>query len=326
MKPASVRPYESTQLPQVADLLTEARRERRRQSPLLPPALDDPAAARTLLQDKSDGVVALSADGVVCGFLFPERREDRYWGDSLVVDVDMWGLSADAGTAAMAQLYGVGSAPLTDGISEHVVYCPANDRRLLDGWFHLGFGMEQAYAAVRLEEIDSGEAGQEGLQIRRARPGDEDALVSLSHLVLTMQAEPPVWAGLTTAYLAELRKGFAELPTDPDATTLLAFQAGRAVGYQVWAPMEGPGVDGVTDGAVELAAAATVPEKRGRGVGSALTAAGVAAAQDAGYAVCFTDWRTANPLASTFWLARGFRPYLYRLVRRLAPRGGGGNG
>jgi GNAT superfamily N-acetyltransferase len=77
----------------------------------------------------------------------------------------------------------------------------------------------------------------------------------------------------------------------------------------------------VTPGAIEIAAAATVPEERGRGVGLALTAAGVAAAQDAGYAVCFTDWRTTNPLSSSFWPARGFAPYLYRLVRRLPPQG-----
>jgi len=90
--------------------------------------------------------------------------------------------------------------------------------------------------------------------------------------------------------------------------------------------MESAGVDGVSDGAVELGAAATVPEERGRGVGLALTAAGVAAAQDAGYAVCFSDWRTANPLSSTCWQARGFAPYLFRMVRRrcVVPQGDGG--
>ena len=68
----------------------------------------------------------------------------------------------------------------------------------------------------------------------------------------------------------------------------------------------------------------TLPEERGTGVGSALTAEAAAEARRAGYTACFTDWRTTNPLSSAFWPARGFTPYLYRLVRRLAPQGDAG--
>lgn len=334
-----VRPSEPGHLPALVAMLAHARRERRRRCPLLPAGLDDARTAEAVLQG-ARGAVALSRDGQPCGFLLPERREDPFWGDSVVVEVDRWGLAAGAGAGTLAGLYAAGVAPLTRGISEHVVYCPSHERRLLDAWFHLGFGMEQAFAAARLEDLRAGHTGRGDLVIRRAGPGDEDILISLSHLVLTMQAGPPVWAGLTTEYLGELRQGFAELASDRETVTLLAFSAGRAVGYQVWSPMEGAlaehasdagpygagsvGVDGVAGAAVELAAAATLPEERGTGVGSALTAEAAAEARRAGYTACFTDWRTTNPLSSAFWPARGFTPYLYRLVRRLAPQGDAG--
>jgi GNAT superfamily N-acetyltransferase len=301
--------------------MTRIRQERRRECPLLPPGLDDASAARRILANESDGVVALSRSGDVVGFLFAKRHEDPLWGNSIVLDADGWALTPEAGVSPLAELYAAGFGPKTGGVDEHTVHCPAHEVELLQAWSRLGFGMEQAYAAARLDEIDTADADIAGVEIRRARTGDEEALVSLSSLIATMQAAAPVWAGAPPSYLAELREGFAGLPTDQDAIVLLAFRAGRAVGYQAWFPMEAHPVDGVTEGAVELPAAATVPEERGRGVGRALTDRGVSEARDSGYSICFTDWRTANPLASAFWQARGFKPFLYRLVRRLVPRG-----
>jgi GNAT superfamily N-acetyltransferase len=51
---------------------------------------------------------------------------------------------------------------------------------------------------------------------------------------------------------------------------------------------------------IELTVAATREEERGRGIGQALTAHGLAWAHSAGYIYCETDWRMTNLLASRF--------------------------
>lgn len=286
---------------------------------MLPTGLDDASAAAQILQDEGQGAVAVAADGSLAGFLLAERREDPLWGTSVVTDPDRWALAPGADTSLLAGLYAAGFDSLTRGAGEHRVHCPAFDQGGLDAWFHLGFGMEQVYAAARLEEMDAAYQGAEDLEIRRARAGDEAVLAGLSPLIATLQSGAPVWAGAPVRYLADLREGFRTLATDEEAIVLLAFREAWAVGYQAWFPMGTHPLDGTTPGAVELSVGATIPEERGRGVGRALTARGVREARNRGYSVCFTDWRTTNPLASAFWPERGFEPLLYRLVRRVSP-------
>ena len=315
----SIHPYESRHAIEVAELMAEFRRERRRRCPLLPTGLDDASTAARILEDEGQGVVAVAPDGSLAGFLLAERREDPIWGTSVVTDPDRWALAPGVSTSLLARLYAAGFHSLTQGAGEHRVHCPAFDHGRLEAWFHLGFGMEQAYAAARLEEMDAVYQGAEDLEIRRARAGDEAVLAGLSPLIATMQSGAPVWAGAPARYLADIREGFRKLATDEEAIVLLAFREERVVGYQAWFPMGTHPIDGTTPGAVELSVGATIPEERGRGVGRALTARGVSEARSGGHSVCFTDWRTTNPLSSAFWPARGFKPFLYRLVRRIDP-------
>jgi len=299
--------------------MARSRRERRKRCPLLPSGLDDASTATRILDGESHGVVAFAGDGSLAGFLLAERREDPTWGTSVVTDPDRWALAPGASVGLLARLYAAGFESMTQGAGEHRVHCPAFDHGTLEAWFQLGFGMEQAYAAARLEDMDEAYSSTEGLEIRRARGGDEGTLAGLSPLIATMQAGAPVWAGAPASYLADIQEGFRGLATDAEAIALLAFRGERVVGYQAWFPMAAHRMDGTTEGAVELSVGATIPEERGAGVGRALTARGVSEARNAGYSVCFTDWRTTNPLSSAFWPARGFKPFLYRLVRRIDP-------
>ena len=297
--------------------MARSRHERRRKCPLLPAGLDDATTATRILEEQGPGVVALAQDGSLAGFLFAERRVDPVWGTSVVVDPDRYALAPGVDARVLARLYDAGIGPLAHGAGEHRVHCPSFDAGMLQAWFRLGYGMEQAYAAARLKDMDEHFAATGGLEIRRARGGDEEVLAGLSPLIATMQAGSPVWAGAPASYLAALREGFQELATDPEAIVLLAFRGARAVGYQAWFPAASHPVDGKTEGAVELSVGATIPGERGTGVGRALTARGVSEARAAGYSACFADWRTTNPLSSAFWPARGFRTFLYRLVRRI---------
>ncbi len=315
MKRYSIHAYESRFGEPVARLLAEARRERRRLFPMLPSGLDDPSTAGRILERARPGVVALAEDGSLCGFLFAELRDDLIWGPSLVSDPDGWALAPGIDARVLARLYGT----VFGRVSEHRVHVSAWDRTALDAWFHLGFGLEQAYAVARLDDLEAEAPPVADVTIRRAKPGDEDILGGLSPLIATMQAGAPVWAGAPAQYLTEIREGFRGLATDAEAIVLLALRGERAVGYQAWFPMEAHPIDGPFTNAVELSVGATVPGERGTGVGRLLTAHGVSEARKAGFAWCFTDWRTTNPLSSSFWPARGFQPFLYRLTRRLSP-------
>ncbi len=263
--------------------------------------------------------MALTDDGCLAGFLFAEQQENPMWGNAVIVDSNRWALAPGASAGVLARLYAEEFAAKGQGVIQHIVHCAAFDRPMLDAWFQLGFGMEQAYAVARLEDMDGECQDAEGLEIRRVRAGDEDLLESMSPLIATMQAEAPVWAGAPPSYLTDLRQGFRELATDTEAIVLLAIRGVRAVGYQAWFPRHAHPVDGAAEGAVELSVGATIPEERGAGVGCLLTARGVSEALKAGYTICFTDWRTTNPLSSAFWPARGFTPFQYRLARRLNP-------
>ena len=296
-----------------ARLLARGRAERLERCPLLEPALADPAEARRIVEGYAGSASALFRDGVLAGFLRAEKKEDADWGSAVESGVDDWAFAEGLDSSAAALLYAAAFDPLANGVYEHRLYCPADDVEALRTWFLLGFGVEQAYAAARLDELEAEAPGIEGIEIRRARAGDEDALAGLSPLIATMQAGPPVWAPAPESYLSAIREGYRGLATDPEAIALIAWEGSRALGFLALFPMEGR----AEGRAAELPVAGTLPEERGRGLGLALTAAGIEEARRSGFTSIFLDWRTTNPLASSFWRARGFKPYLYRLSRRL---------
>jgi ribosomal protein S18 acetylase RimI-like enzyme len=62
-----------------------------------------------------------------------------------------------------------------------------------------------------------------------------------------------------------------------------------------------------------------LPECRGRGIGQALTLAGLALARERGATVTWTDWRLTNLSAEPYWRGYGWTPYLVRMTRRVEP-------
>ena len=119
----------------------------------------------------------------------------------------------------------------------------------------------------------------------------------------------------------EMRTGWAELVDDPAVNIWLAFYEGEAVASQGYWPVE-PAGDNLLIGerCVRMSIAGTRPAFRGRGIGQALTRHGLAQARAAGYQLCETDWRSTNLAAARMWPRQGFRPAVYRLVRRIDKR------
>jgi ribosomal protein S18 acetylase RimI-like enzyme len=139
-------------------------------------------------------------------------------------------------------------------------------------------------------------------------------------------AGPPVWAAALPEYIWPMREGFAELLSDDNAHIWLAEEVddpGQVLGYQAYISMS-PADDNllvsVSERTVLLEVAGIVPNARRRGIGYALTVAGLADARASGYQICIADWRTTNIEASRFWPRLGFRHAVYRLTRRVDPR------
>jgi GNAT superfamily N-acetyltransferase len=151
----------------------------------------------------------------------------------------------------------------------------------------------------------------------------------MSPILRQHMAGPPVWAAALPENVESMREGFAEMLTDESARTWIAEAEGiaddpdRMLGYVLMYPAS-PSDDNLTvsisERTVLLEVAATRPDARGRGIGRALAAAGLADAAALGYRVCIIDWRTANIEANRFWPRVGFRPAVYRLVRKVDPR------
>lgn len=327
-------PFHEELLPGAADLLAGRQKRDRTVSPLLPARFEQPktamAAVREIWHKPWTRGVAAMRDGRLMGFLMGEAKFDTLRGRHVWVHLPGHALAEDAPPDLYSDLYAaVGPLWLQLGAFDHFVMMPAANRAYLDAWFALSFGQEQAHGMRSLTEPLPEPVETPGVRIRRASDADRDAMVEeMSPLLRRHLSGPPVWGVALPEYVWPMREGFAEMLTDENVHVWLAEavdvgETGRVLGYQAYYPAF-PADDNLTiplsDRTVLLEVAATLPEMRGRGIGRALTRAGLADAAAGGYRVCVADWRTTNIEASRFWPRQGFDIAVYRLTRKVDPR------
>jgi ribosomal protein S18 acetylase RimI-like enzyme len=301
-------------------LLAARHAEHRRSEPLLPPRYEDPTeAAQEVVaawrRPDASGAVAIR-DGRLVGFLIGAPRDVEIWGDNVWVEA--------AGHAAeeaedVRDLYG-GAAGIwfDEGRQRHYALVPAGEADLVDAWFRVGFGQQQAYA---VREVPSGLEPRppNGLEIRAPREEDIEALIAVDLALPAHQRSSPVFSERPLPSEDEIRSEWHSTLTD-DEKVLIGVREGRPVACWSFAAA---GLSVHYHGLMEpdrscyLAFASTLPETRGSGVGVALTDAVLAAAAEQGYAAMVTDWRVTNLLASRFWPKRGFRTAFLRLYRSI---------
>ncbi len=314
-----VIPFADEHLDAAAELLAARHRTHRATEPLLPPAYEEPAAARAEIEalwraDDTPGAVALR-EGRVVGYLVGIRKDDGLWGANVWVD--------PAGHAAeepedVRDLYAAPAAEwVAEGRKAHYAVVPASDAALVDAWFRLGFGHQHS---LGIRELPQEPDWPEG--VREASEGDVDAMVELAPALGLHQARSPVFAGpYAEDDPAELRAEILEDLASPDNGLLVAGADGEVAGHFFLCPLERSSMHaGLArpERMSFLAWAATRPEVRGSGAGLALTQASFAWAREHGYEAMVTDWRETNLLSSRFWTRRGFRRTFLRLHRLIA--------
>ena len=320
----AIVPFESGHLEAAAALLAGRHRAERKESATLPAAFEQPAAALKAIQalwdkPRTAGVAALDGDQLA-GYLIGDEVSDVFTERSGWVRPAGHALAPGTSPDLYHALYAaLAEQWVGDGCFAHYVMVMAGNRAMLEAWFALGFGKQQAYGICALDKVEAPVATT--LDIRQATAADKDAVAAIADNNVRYQTGSPVFAPVPPEYFESLRADYVEAIEEDDSIFWLAFKAGRAVGYQVYYPAETDETDLLyPDGCIELPAAGTVADERGNGIGTAMTRYAFAHAREAGYRYCVADWRTTNPLASRAWTRAGFAPVAYRLERRLDPR------
>jgi len=259
---------------------------------------------RNLSAEGKSGVEALR-NGRRIARLVAALREDDVRGRHSWTDLVDHDVAEGEDPGLYRQLYAA-AAPewVKGGYLDHYVVVQA-DRDVLDAWYSLSFAQQQVHGERAL--TGQPDVTPEGFTVRRGGGQDLGIAMRLAYVIFDHQSVGPTWAGAPAPPEEEARASYAEYLADPKVTYFVAERDGEPLGHLA--------IERESDESVYLDIAATLPEARGLGVGSALTHAALAWAWEHGYRRCATDWRSANLVAARFWTGQGFKPTAYRLSR-----------
>jgi ribosomal protein S18 acetylase RimI-like enzyme len=303
-----IRAFGDGDLDEAAALLERRHRRQLAAEPLLPATPDFRAGIEAL--QLSDGAAGAIADG---GFVVGASRDDPVWGPNIWIESA--GHAVDEPELLRDLYASLAGDWIERGLKAHYAIVPATDAALVDAWFRLGFGAQQAHGIVEIADVAWPSS------VREAREDDVEALVELAPLLTEHQHLSPVFGPARRWSDDDIRKEVLEDLAREDVGNLVVEVDGRLVANFVVCSIElASGHAGLArpPGAAYLAFAITRPDARGTGAGVALTDACFAWARERGYTAMVTDWRVTNLLSSRFWPKRGFRTSFLRLHRLLA--------
>ncbi len=271
------------------------------------PLLRDIAAARP-------GVAALR-NGRLVGFLsawlLPSFRGKRS------VFSPEWanGAELEDSQRIYVQLYThLAATWVADACFTHLISLLADDRKAIDCWHWLGFGMIAADAVRNLQPLQGRETD---VHIRRAGLQDLAQLQALDGAMFRYMAAAPTFL---VHDVVRDRAYYEKWLLDPNKAVWLAVQDAETVAYMGLGPASDDACTIIRDdGTASISRAFTKQEARGAGIATALLNRSLQWAREAGYERCAVDFEPMNPLATRFWL-RYFQPVCYSLVRHVDER------
>ena len=314
-------PFADEHVEDAAELLAARHARHREAERLLPERFAEPSAARedVLAAWEAEGASGAAGrrNGKLVGFLVGAPRDNSIWGENVWVEA---GGHAVEEAEDARDLYAAAAARwFEEGRRRHYVLAPATDASLIDAWFRLSFGLQQAHGQREVPaQLDV--QLPEGVEIREPREEDIEALLAVDLALPAHQRMAPVFSEMPLPTEDEIRTEWGETIAGNDEKVLIGFRDGRPLAcWSLTAADRSYHYHGLMlpERACYLAFASTVPEARGSGIGLALTDASLASAAEDGYTAMVTDWRVTNLLASRFWPKRGFRPAFFRLYRSI---------
>jgi GNAT superfamily N-acetyltransferase len=315
-----VVPFSDEHLDAAGALLAARHARHRAAEPLLSPHYAEAAAGREEVEllwraDGASGTAALR-NGRVTGYLLGAPRENPIWGDNIFVEASGHAVEE---AEDVRDLYGAAAARWVDqGRPRHSAIVPTHDPALLDAWWRLSFGQQQAHG---IQEVPprTEVVVPDGYEIRGPREDEIEQLIDVDLALPEHQSLSPVFGGPRSWSRDESRQEWLDTFAKGEETILIGAADGRPVACWALVPAERSSDRGLVrpDRTCFIGFAATLPDARGSGIGVALTQASLAWAAGEGYPTMITDWRVTNLLASRFWPRRGFRTSFLRLYRSI---------
>jgi len=318
-------PFSEQHVTAAAHLLVHQNENLLRRFPLLPERITELGATRefltALLQKPDSHGMVLEKNSKLTAYMLGSYDENPFFGRHCWVPLGGIALPRNNIQHVFRNLYAAtGTQWMRDGVLNHYLVCPD-----MPAWqqaaFSLSFGREQAYAIASLQKPLEEPALPAGIKIRLVVPEDANQLFDIGHWIATHLNKEPVWEPVPQQHLDAILPEYAKLANDDTSTTMVAVEGEKIVGYVVLYTVDvGPGHLLGVPSAGEFAAAAIDPAYRKRGVGRALFTRLINEACQQKYKTLFTDWRTTNLVAASYWPTFGFETFAYRLLRRVNPR------
>ncbi|MGE6489477.1 GNAT family N-acetyltransferase [Paenisporosarcina sp. NPDC076898] len=311
----------------MATLLAKRHQVERNHYPFLPKRYEQPKETERLLREIGEkpyvsGIVAIRDEQVI-GYMLYEFKEDAKTGRHITIDYPCLAIAEDAHPRLIRLMYAeAGAEWIAGGYFQHIVYVPIGYDRLVYEWLEQGFRFEQKYAILDLQNYEPKAKLTEinSITIRRLAENDTEMLKSMSRWNSIHQAAAPSWNPITKESLQEVKSGYAALAKDEEAIVVIGEHEGTPVGFHVYYEADTSSNMYTPAQTVDLPAASTNPQYRGRGVGKALADTSHAQLKEMGYRYALADWHTPNHLASYFWPKLGYQPFMIRMVRTVDNR------
>lgn len=331
MKTEYVR-FSSEMIPEAGKLLANRHACNRQVLPLLPERFEEPQAATQAVEELWQAIYkngfAAFHHGKMIAYLIGDF-EDMPWARSGYVYLHGYALAEGESVAVLQDLYALlGDDWIRRGIFSHNLYISAADKKVIQGLFSIGLGMERVDALLDLRTLAIPRLDvPPGLTIRRAVKGDEEKAGSLAHVMIDALSSAPHWLPISPESTIEWKERWAGR-VDGDAQGIkgwavwMALEQERAVGTVTFfknTEQEYEVQMLLSPHTIYLATAATELEVRNRGIASLLTWHGLEEARREGYEICLVNWVSPNLLAARHWPRYGFQEVAYRLSKQVNP-------
>lgn len=267
-----------------------------------------------------NGIVAVRGIEVI-GYLLYEFKEDAKHGRYVWMDYESIAISENEHPRLLRLLYAnAGAEWIKHGYFYHILLASLGDEMVIEQWLDQSFSFDQKYGILSLDDYKPDTNNVPKLAFRKGSKDDSSLLNKVAMWNSIYQATAPSWQPITKETLEDVKESYEALSEDEDAYLWFAEQGDRIAGFHVYFRKESPLSLIIPENCVELPAASTNPELRGRGVGRTLANHCFGEMKKQGFDYIFADWRTANQLASYFWPRMGFQPVMVRMTRKVDPR------
>ncbi|WKA58983.1 GNAT family N-acetyltransferase [Planococcus shenhongbingii] len=317
---------EEQHIRQMAVLLAKRHERERKFFPYFPAEFEEFDEAETVLRKILErpyisGIVAVRGIDVI-GYLLYEFKESVERGRYVWMDYESIAIKESEHPRLLRLLYAdAGAEWVKNGYFHHVMMVPLGDRKIVAEWLDQSFRYEQKYAVLPLKDFEPQTLTPLPNLVFRKGSGEDGPLLKKMALWNSIhQASAPSWLPITKETMEDIKSSYEELSADGDAYLWLGQQGERVAGFHVYFRKADPLSLVAPMNCVELPAASTNPDLRGKGVGKVMANYCFSELKKEGFDYIFADWHSPNHLASYFWPKLGFQPVMVRMSRQIDPR------